>query len=417
MPLQIVGFTAENYKRLGAISLNPTERVIEIAGRNGQGKSSILDAIFAVLEGAKASRRTEQPIRDGQDSAWVALDFGDIIVTRRWTRDDAGTLTIETKPNHSGLPSTTVKRPQELLNKLLGSLTFNPYEFAELDAKKQVAALASVLDIDIDIDEIDADIEAQYEARKLVGQNRDQLQALVDSAPKHDDSLPAEPIEPADLLDEFQAAKAHNERMSKLAGSAFELAGEEESITRQIAELEARRETIKAMAAEVRAELAPLEAADEDEISARIRQVDETNSRIRAQKARREHEEKLSTFKQRYASHSLKIDELRAEKAKAVADSEFPISGLSFGEGSVLLNGIPLSQASQAEKRKVSIAVGMAANPDIRVMRVYDGSLLDDEAMQELRDLAADHDFQVWVERVGALQGYGYVIEDGGVQE
>jgi len=48
----------------------------------------------------------------------------------------------------------------------------------------------------------------------------------------------------------------------------------------------------------------------------------------------------------------------------------------------------------------VSAGVGFALNPTIRVMLIYDGSLLDDNTMAELETLARDNGSQIWIERV-----------------
>ena len=43
--MKIVSLTAENVKRLKAVQITPTGSVQVVAGRNAQGKSSVLDAI------------------------------------------------------------------------------------------------------------------------------------------------------------------------------------------------------------------------------------------------------------------------------------------------------------------------------------------------------------------------------------
>jgi len=81
------------------------------------------------------------------------------------------------------------------------------------------------------------------------------------------------------------------------------------------------------------------------------------------------------------------------------------------------LRGVPFSQASSAEQLRVSVAMGLAMNPTLRVVLIRDGSLLDSASMQLIAEEAAKNKAQVWVERVsedGA--GCTVVIEDGMVQ-
>lgn len=83
----------------------------------------------------------------------------------------------------------------------------------------------------------------------------------------------------------------------------------------------------------------------------------------------------------------------------------------------VVVSGKNGAQASAAERLRVSMAIGMAASPTVRVARITDGSLLDSDGMKIVAALAAEHDMQVWVERVSDGDGTGVRIEDGEVVE
>ncbi len=80
-----------------------------------------------------------------------------------------------------------------------------------------------------------------------------------------------------------------------------------------------------------------------------------------------------------------------------------------------MLNGVPLTQASDAEQLRASLAIAMALNPKLRVIRVRDGSLLDSNAMKIIAEMAETKDFQVWIERVDDSGKVGFVLEDGHV--
>ena len=92
-----------------------------------------------------------------------------------------------------------------------------------------------------------------------------------------------------------------------------------------------------------------------------------------------------------------------------------PISGLGFDDDGVTYQGVPLKQASAAEQLRVSVAMAMALNPKVRVIRITDGSLLDSDNLALIEQMAADQDFQVWIERVDETGTVGVVIEDGQV--
>ncbi len=91
-------------------------------------------------------------------------------------------------------------------------------------------------------------------------------------------------------------------------------------------------------------------------------------------------------------------------------------AGLTFGgEDDILLGDVPFDQASAAEQLRASTAVAMALNPRLRVILIRDGSLLDTDSMKLLAQLAADNNYQVFIERVAGDKPAGIVIEDGRV--
>ncbi len=105
-----------------------------------------------------------------------------------------------------------------------------------------------------------------------------------------------------------------------------------------------------------------------------------------------------------------------AAKAAAIAGAEMPVPGLSFGDGEVLFDGLPLDQASQAEKIRISVAIAMAANPKLRVLCIRDGSLLDRESLRLLSELIESQDYQCWLEVTDDEGKTGVVIEDGAIR-
>jgi hypothetical protein len=110
---------------------------------------------------------------------------------------------------------------------------------------------------------------------------------------------------------------------------------------------------------------------------------------------------------------SRSIDENRKKASDVIAKAQYPVPGLGFNDGEVFYNGLPFTQASNAEQIKVSIAMGMIGNPKLRVMRIKDGSLLDSDSMAVVEDMAAKNDFQVFMEVVDESGKVGVYLQDG----
>ncbi|GLU91308.1 AAA family ATPase [Agromyces sp. NBRC 114283] len=404
MALQVLNLRAENYKRLKAVDITPEGNVVFIGGRNAQGKTSVLDAIWAALAGGEASRATQQPIRDGQDTAVVRLDLGDLIVTRRWTKDDSGTLTVEAPDGakHSS--------PQKLLDQAIGARAFDPLAFTRLPAREQLAALVATVDLPFDPDELERERKGVYDRRTEIGRDVTKLEGQLAGYTQPDPSLPEAEESAADVLAERERARSNNEMYERAVAA-------EKRLMEEINELEEQlREKMNNLALLQDAALQldrPVDLAPFDE---RLATLEQTNARVRAQQQRAAVAAELAERKQAHAQHTLKLQQIEQRKAAALAEVEFPVPGLSFNDTGVTFNGIPFSQASAAEQLRVSVALAMAANPTLRVLRILDGSLLDSKSLELIAELAAEHDYQVWIEVVDESGSVGFVIEDGEVR-
>ena len=94
--MKIISLQAENFKKITAVNIEPDSNVIPITGKNGAGKTSVLDAIFNTLAGTKNA--PDVPIHNGSEKAEVTIDLGDFKVTRTW-KGDTSTLKIVNPDN------------------------------------------------------------------------------------------------------------------------------------------------------------------------------------------------------------------------------------------------------------------------------------------------------------------------------
>lgn len=412
--MRIVALTAENVKRLKAVEITPTGDVVVIAGKNAQGKSSVLDAIWMALAGAAATKDTTRPIRDGEKKAMVTLDLGDLLVVRKWTASGT-TLEVSTKvrPDGRGENSTSLKfmSPQAVLDSLIGRLTFDPLAFAGQDAKGQLATLLEVVDLPFDPASLAVRRKECFDGRTDVNRDVRTLEAQLESlAPPREDT-PGEELSAAAIVAEIDAGTVVNRRLdefeSMMEGARSRLAEAKDAAAREEAEI-AR---LEAIAPELP------EAVDVAGIRERLSVVDETNARVRDKNHRARIAGQLEAQRRLAETLTAELERIDQEKADGLAAARMPLDGLSFDEDGVLYNGVPFGQCSAAERLRVGIAVAMALNPKIRVIRITDGSLLDSENMALIEKMAGENDFQVWLERVDETGSVGITIEDGMVAD
>ena len=400
--MKIIELTAENVKRLKAVQIRPDPHVQVITGRNAQGKTSVLDAIWLALGGGSAARETVRPIRDGEDEARVELDLGELLVTRTW---DGGRSSLRVEAGGARYPS-----PQAMLDALVGRLSFDPLEFTRRSAKEQLAALLQLVDLDIDLDAIAAERARLYEARTEIGRNGKQLDGQVAGLGKVEEA-PAAEQSASQLIADLRAAEA-------LIQWQQQQLEDQKWLRSQITQLEGQLTEARADLAKIDEEVkGHLPTPDVKAIEEQLDQVEQTNAAVRRNLERARAGQALADARAAYTDLTAKINALDQRKADALAAAKFPVDGLGFTDDGVTYQGIPFSQASSAEQIRASLAMAMALNPKLRVIRILDGSLLDADNLALIEEMARANDYQIWIERVGDADGVGVVIEDGEVKK
>lgn len=413
--MKIVSLTAENYKRLRAVHITPDGNVVVVAGRNAQGKSSVLDSIWAALAGAAGAKDTPQPIRDGEDRASVTLDLGELRVTRTW-HGDKTTLKVESADG------AVHKSPQTMLDSLIGRLSFDPLAFAQQDEKAQRRTLMDLLGLDF----ADADAErlGVFEHRTNINRDVKRLDAQLDGLPPITPGTPDVEVDVAALTTRISDGLAVEQRRVSLSQRYSDLKAEHDRRLERVAELRRQADEIeadvtanRATLEEFRREAQSLVVPDVTGLREQLTGAETTNRAVRAAADRR----RLQTERAIMAGEAAALTEriLNLDDAKqhliAAAMADAPVAGLSFDDDGVTYQSVPFRQCSAAERLRVSVAMAMVMNPTIRVIRITDGSLLDRENLALIEQMADAHDFQIWLERVDETGTVGVVIEDGEV--
>lgn len=430
--MKIIALQAENIKKLVAIEIKPDGNMVQITGKNGAGKTSVLDSIWWALAGTSTIQKT--PIRQGETRALIKLDLGEIIVTRKFKMAEDGEVTSSLSvENWEGarFPS-----PQSMLDELIGSLSFDPLAFARMDSKLKFNQLRAFVP-NVDFDAIETANKADFQKRTDINRRMKEARTLaekiiVSAAPG------TEPVDETALINELEKAGTENTlietRRANREKVATEAATKRNSITYEgvriaekraeihkilesIAEHEKTIQTLEKEATDMEVRLDAAEAlpepVDTAKIKAKLEAAKATNAVVEQLKQRSFHVETAKKLEAEAAAITKEIENREAAKNAHIASAKLPVPGIGFGEEFITLNGVPFEQASDAEQLRASISIAMALNPKLRVIRVRDGSLLDESSVEILAEMAKDQDFQVWIEKVDSTGKIGFVIENG----
>ncbi len=427
--MKITCLTTQNVKRLTAVEIKPDGSLVVVGGQNRAGKSSVLDSIMYVLAGVKSI--PDRPIRDGAKSGTITVELDGerkLIVTRRLTTS-GGSLEIRMADG------SKASSPQTILDELCGKIAFDPLAFTRLKPLEQAAMLREL--VGLDFTAADARRHGLYDERTLVNREVKSLAAQLEATPA-DDTAPKEEVSVADLMTELETAQITNrERANAIqvaaeAGQVIaELFREAKAITvdienlrRQVRnatdKLEANTKDRKKWGAEATARRLTADAKPTVEcqpILDRINSAEGTNQKVRGN---RERNRIVTAHTEAHADSdelTYKIEQIDDDKQRAMSEAKWPVDGLGFNEAGVTMNSLPFEQASSAEALRVSVAIGLALNPELPVLLIRDGSLLDESSLRMLAEMAeAKEDGQVWVERAGEGAECSVIIEDGHVK-
>lgn len=424
--MQIIELRAENIKRLKAVRIKPTGHVVQITGKNGEGKTSVLDAISYALEGVEGL--PSKPIREGQTSGGVYLDLGDMTVTRRFLDNGNTSLKVE------GKDGARYPTPQKLLDGLLGKLGFDPLGFMRMKPHEQLAELRRLVKLDDAPEELDRLNAEDYKRRQDTNRDIKGIDAKLADIPEPVPDLPDAPLDLSELVEKINSAAVRNAGIEELARQiqtwvnnakhvrtkAEAMAGRIEDLKVQLQAAIAERDKLNNEALEwaekaEHAEKAAQKPEDLTELSEQFRNAQAVNAQITKRDQRNKLVEERRELEALSAKLTTAMKEREDKKAAAIAKADLPIEGLSFSGGEVTFKGLPLNQASSAEQLRVSMAVAMKANPELKVIRISDGSLLDDDSMAIIAELAESEAYQIWIERVDSTGKVGIVLQDGEV--
>lgn len=434
----ILEFAAENFRKLKAVTIKPAETgVTYVTGKNAAGKSTVLHGIMAILDKAALKKQgISTLLREGAERGFVKIDLGDLIAKLTIT-EKGEYLTVE---NKEGLRFSS---PAAVMEKLRGAISFDPLAFARQDGKKQKDVLLGLVDVGIDLEAHDAERGSIFAKRTDVGRDRDNLAGKLADLPELPGDLPEEEIPLSSISGERRALQETleaNNRKRKEYSDATELYRSKrthlEELQRRTEEIDAH---IKALQEEkdvviadatatavkmqelagigkvLREEVDALKDPDFSVLDNRLEEVERTNTNIREARRRdeirREHEAKV----QEYESMTQKLKDLDKKKTDALTAAKFPVDGLGFNADGVTFNGLPLGDASDAEKLTVSVAIGMALNPDLRVLWFQHGEMLDSDHWAVIEKLSGEKGYQVWAEKMDESGKVGVYIEDGEV--
>ncbi len=421
--VKISALELENVKRVRALTMEPTaDGLTVIGGRNGQGKTSVLDAIAWALGGNR--KRPDRPTREGSATpAQLRVTLSNGIVVERKGKN--GSLTV-TDPEGR-------RAGQALLDSFVEELAIDLPRFMSMSDRERADELLRVVGIGEELDRLARELERARAARLAKGQEKRAKAKVAEEAAWYPDA-PEEPVSAADLLAEQQAAQATNMENERLRAAAERAERERDEAARLVEAAEAdlaearRRVESKEAAlaeAETRAHAAARAAtaardiadacvdADTSDLDARIAEVDMVNERVRANRERARLQAEADAAEAEYRALDEDCDELQRARVALLEGADMPLDGLSVEDGRLMYRGAAWGEMSGSEQLRVATAIVRRVKPECGFVLVDKLEQMDPQTLAEFGAWAESQGLQVIGTRVATDETCTVIIEDG----
>lgn len=414
--VKITSFEAENVKRVKAVELKPTENGLTIiGGRNGQGKTSVLDAIAWALGGNRFKPSNAKREGSATDPHLrVELSNG-IVVERKGVNSS---LKVTDPEGH--------KSGQNLLDSFLEQLALNLPNFLNATDKEKAETLLQILGIGDELTTLEAQEQQLYNQRTTMGQLARQKRGAAEDMMCYPDA-PSEPIGAAELIKEQQEILARNGENQRKRQQAAQLDSKCKDLAAQLARFMQQAEDINQKINEVTVQLeharADLNTANKTasqlqdestaEIEAKLQEIDAINAKVRTNAARENAMVEADELEANYKELTEQINDVRSKRMALLEGANLPLPGLGVENGLLTYNGQVWDCMSGSEQLRVATAIVRALKPSCGFVLVDKLEQFDPQTLAEFGAWAEGENLQIIGTRVGSDDSCQIVIEDG----
>lgn len=362
--------------------LVPDGPIIYVIGPNEAGKTTALDALLYALAGKGSI--PEDVIRHGADKAEIRLTLDDGRVVERVIRQSSAEvkfLDAEGEPGSS---------PQAALTRLVGPISLDPWAFSTMKDSERQTAILRAKGMEGQLAELDGQMTAAYGKRHDAGRDLKTAQAQLSTLDPPPVTLPDEPVDTEEMEAELEAMVERGRERKNLQERIEDDKREVDRMQRRLAETKSKL-----------AEIGGDESLNERILTGKLARAEATNTAISeatVYRLRAEERRAAEDAREGYNTEYLALEKRRAE---LLAGIDLGVPGFKLEhDGSSTVDGVAFDNLATSKKLKVGCGFAMQGEPDLKIVRITDGSLLDQASLAFLETLATEKGYRVWIEMV-----------------
>ena len=402
--MKIHSLTIENTKRVRAVDMTPDkDGLTVIGGKNGQGKTSVLDAIAWALGGEKY-RPTNAKREDSVLPPYIKVTLDNGLIVERKGKNSALTVT-----DPSGK-----RGGQRLLDEFVSELALDLPKFMESTDKEKANTLLKIIGVGDELAAIEAEEKRAYNERQALGRIADKAEAAAGGMPYHLDA-PNDLIDMSRLTQELYDAMRINRQnaeeralLERLYVRRNEMAEKMQLMAREYDQI-----ALSCRAAEDF--VLKLNDVPEEDIRQKLADADAVNQKVRENMNREKAEEDARNARAAYDAMTEKVEAARKSKRDLLTGAQLPLEGLGVDDGCLTYNGMHWDCMSSSEQLRVAAAIVRRLKPECGFVLMDRLEQMDADTLHAFGDWVRSEGLQVIATRVSTGDECQIIIENGEV--
>ncbi len=430
--LKLIKAEVTNFKNIDHRIVDMDGRSMVIIGKNGAGKSSLIQALMSPLN---AKMVPAEPIKDGEERASVELTISGKLhgeetlyrVDMYFTPGNKKGRLVVTNSDGEAIKGAT----KSIVNSIVGNIGFDMFEFLDMAKTKEGKVSKPGIKKQIDVlkgfmkpeekdqmHSIETEYKEKYEERTGYNSRIKQLEAFLQNSEYTQEEIDkySKPIDASKIQQQSsEMAKKisnHDSVLKGIESKEDEIKAKEEDVEDIKNEIKKLQEKLKGKENAISDLKKDIQKGKEwleknpkpnpEDIDKQLAEINEHNAKHEEIRSFIEKNNELNDCKDKSNFISNELKELEEQKKKVMSSSSLPVKGLSFDEDQIYYKGLPFVEGQIPTSTLIGIGtkIAMAMNPNLKVLTIHDGSLLDKETLSAVIKMTEKYGYQLLIEIV-----------------
>lgn len=423
--LKFIHLELQNFKNIDKKVIDIGGRSIMLLGRNGSGKSSLIQALMSPLD---TKVIPTEPIKKGEERATISVKIAghlgdghkEYVLDSYFTpQNGKGRLVVT---NEKG---ETVKSPATFVKSLIGNVSLDPMKWLSDPKAKRLETIKNLTGCGKAIDIINIEIRKKSEDKKFKKQRAEELEAIMKNHEYSKEEIDrySKPVDTSVLQQELAGIAGNQQKWDTVNNRVNTF---KQAVNNSTAAIERAYQEIEKLkkAIEYQEQIITVESAENsknldniqkgeawlantprptiDAVNARMGEAIKHNENCNRISRLAEQNREMLNAKREVDTILTEIESLEKDRSDLISKSQLPIQGFTFTDDEMFLDGIPMEegQINSARLIDVGVDIAMALNPNLKVIFLHDGSLFDRDSLRAIVNKIEAKGYQAIIEMV-----------------